>query len=79
MYYFKRFTLNFDFKVGVPNQPKRFKFPKRTLKTEHMAFNSQWFQSHSWLHYEEVNCANLLFNTLRKYEYLKVNKYWCLY
>ena len=44
-----------------------------------MAFNSQWFQSHLWLHYEEVNCANLLFNTLRKYEYLKVNKYWCLY
>ena len=33
MYYFKRFTLNFDFKVGVPNQPKRFKFPKKNTKT----------------------------------------------
>jgi len=53
--------LKIYFKMEVPNQPKSF--PKRSLKnTEHRAFNSQWFQSHSWLHYEEVNCTNLLFN-----------------
>jgi len=54
MYYFKLVTLlKFYFKMDVPNQAK---------KTEHRAFNSQRFQNHSWLHYEEVNCAYLLFN-----------------
>ena len=66
MYYFKLVTLlKFDLEMDVPNQPKSFKFPKRsfgTKKTEHRSFNSQWFQSHSWLHYEKVNCANLLLN-----------------
>ena len=65
MYYFKLVTLKFDFKMDVPNQPNSFKFSKRYFgakETEHIAFNSQWFQSHSWLHYEEVNCANLLYN-----------------
>ena len=78
MYYFKLVTLlKFDFKMDVQNQPKSFKFQKRSFgakKTEHRAFNSQWFQSHSWLHYEEVNCANLLFNITLS----EVNKYWCL-
>ena len=62
MYYFKLVTLiKFDFKMDITS----FKFPKRSFgakKTEHRAFNSQWFQSHSWLHYEEVNCTKLLFN-----------------
>ena len=31
MYYFKLVTLKFDFKMDVPNQPKSFKFPKRSL------------------------------------------------
>jgi len=66
MYDFKLVTLlKFDFKIDVPNQLKSFKFPKRYFgakKTEHRSFNSQWFQSHSWLHYEEVNCTNVLFN-----------------
>ena len=65
MYYFKLVTLKLDFKKDIQNQPKKFKFPKRSFgikKTEHSAFNSQWFQSHTWLHYEEVNCANLLYN-----------------
>jgi len=31
MYYFTLVTLKFDFKKDVPNQPKRFKFPKRSL------------------------------------------------
>ena len=64
MYYFKLVTIKFDFKMDVPNQPKSYKFPKRsfgTRKKEHRAFDSQWFQSHLWLHYEEINCANLLF------------------
>ena len=64
MYFFKLVTLKFEFKMDVPNQLNSFNFPKRSVgtKTEHRAFNSQWFQSHSWLHYEEVNCAILLFN-----------------
>ena len=32
MFYFKLVTLKFDFKVGVPNQPKDLNFQKRTLK-----------------------------------------------
>jgi len=64
MYYFRLVTLKFDLKIDVPNQLKSFKFPKISLKTEQRAFNSQWFQSNSWLHCEEVNCANFLFNIL---------------
>ena len=42
--------------MDVPNQPKNF--PKRSFgvkKLEQRSFNPQWFQSHSWLHYEEVS------------------------
>ena len=46
--------------MDVLNQPKSFNFQKDILAL--MAFNSQWFQTHSWLHYEEVNCANVLYN-----------------
>jgi len=43
MFYFKLVTLlKFDFKLDDANQPKSFKFPKRSFganKTEHRAFN----------------------------------------
>ena len=61
MYYFKLITfIKFDFKMDLPNQPKSFIFPMRSFSAR--AFNSQWLQSQSWLHYEEVNRANLVFN-----------------
>jgi len=50
MYYFKLVTLKFDFKMDFPNQPNSFKFSKRYFgakETEHIAFNSQWFQARS--------------------------------
>jgi len=31
MYYVELVTLKFDFKMDVPNQPKSFKFPKRSF------------------------------------------------
>jgi len=45
MYYFKLVTLlKFDFKMDIPNQPKSFKFPKRSfgaknLNTGHSTHN----------------------------------------
>ena len=35
MFYFKLVTLlKFDFNMNVPNQPKSFKFPKRSFGTK---------------------------------------------
>ena len=34
MYYFKLVTLKLDFKKDIQNQPKKFKFPKRSFGTK---------------------------------------------
>ena len=44
--------------MDVPNQPRNFKFPKRTFgikNPEKIPLNAQWFQNHPWLHYDQVN------------------------
>lgn len=41
----------------VPNQPKTFRFPPRTFgvkKPEQRSFQSSWFDSRPWLHYDEA-------------------------
>ena len=62
MYYFKLVTLKIDFKMDVPNQPKSFKFPKRSLNKLNTGHSTRNGSSHLLLHYEAVNGANLLFN-----------------
>ena len=45
------------FKMSIPNQPRNFAFPKRTFgkkKPEQRSFQSCWFDSFTWLHYDEV-------------------------
>ena len=40
-----------------PNQPRDFKFPKRSFGKkfpELRSFNAQWFKQFSWLHHNEV-------------------------
>ncbi|XP_052253227.1 zinc finger MYM-type protein 1-like [Dreissena polymorpha] len=44
------------FKMSIPNQPRNFAFPKRTFgkkKPEQRSFQSCWFDSFTWLHYDE--------------------------
>ncbi|KAH3719532.1 hypothetical protein DPMN_062369 [Dreissena polymorpha] len=47
--------------MSVPNQPRNFAFPKRTFgkkKPDQRSFQSSWFDSFTWLHYDE---ASILF------------------
>ena len=40
-----------------PHQPRSFAFPKRSFGKKTMvwrAFQPKWFDSHSWLHYDEA-------------------------
>ena len=62
MFYFKLVTLKFDFKMDVLNQPKSYKFPKRSLNKLNTGHLTRNVLSHLLLHYEAVNCAYLLFN-----------------
>ena len=42
----------------VPNRPKTFKFPQRSLGQKNLvkrSFQSSWFANRTWLHYNEVN------------------------
>ena len=53
------------FKMSIPNQPRNFAFPKRTFgkkKPEQRSFQSCWFDSFTWLHYDEVCILVLNFN-----------------
>lgn len=41
---------------SVPNQPKSFKFPKRSFGQKNpvqRSFQASWFSSKPWLHYDE--------------------------
>ena len=43
-----------------PHQPRSFSFPKRTFGKKapvNRSFQASWFESHSWLHYDEANDA----------------------
>ncbi|KAH3885564.1 hypothetical protein DPMN_009559 [Dreissena polymorpha] len=42
--------------MNIPNQPRNFAFPKRTFgkkKPVQRSFQFSWFESFTWLHYNE--------------------------
>jgi len=41
----------------APHQPLSFHFPQHSFGNKHMVkreFNASWFDSHTWLHYDET-------------------------
>jgi len=85
MYYFKLVdTLKFDFKMDVTNQPQSFTFQRdlvalKKLNTGHST-RSDRKVTHDFTMKRQTAliCYLTYIVRLRKYEYLKVNRYWCL-
>ena len=66
-------------KMSIPNQPRIFPFPKRTFgkkKPEQRSFQSGWFDTFKWLHYDEVCIIEITCLRINKQNFdLNMTKY----